>query len=196
MPSSSASLLSMCKRSPRRGKHDGIVVHRDEFDHVNREERRLSFAVVNVKEFARPRESHVLTKSKGFMELIPLPRRFNRGRANCVALPVPRAIHERQLTWVEVHIRNVPNLFLLRVILETRILRPALQHNTDAGRHEQIKGTTLPRKESFQGCQEPCFRMSFASFPLPITSTHPQTNNCLEWVPWRHAVSVDNVYVR
>ena len=34
------------------------------------------------------------------------------------------------------------------------IVRPALQHDIDAGRHEQIKGTTIPGRESCQGCQE------------------------------------------
>ena len=70
-------------RSPLRGKHDGIVVHRYEFDHVNREGRRLSFAVVNDEGCARPREGHVLTKSKGFMVVILLRGRFNSDGANC-----------------------------------------------------------------------------------------------------------------
>ena len=102
------------------------------------------------KEFARAREGHVLTKSRGILVVIPLPRRFNRDRAICVTLPVPRAIHDLRLTWREIHIRNVPNVFLSRVILKTHNMRPALQHNMDAGRHEQVNCTTLPRTESFQ----------------------------------------------
>ena len=47
------------------------------------------------------------------------PAAFNRDRANCVTLHVSRAVHERQLIWREVHIRSVPNLHLLGVILET-----------------------------------------------------------------------------
>ena len=68
------------------------------------------------------------------MVVIPLPRRFNLDRAKCVALSVPRAIHERS-------------------ILETHIMHPALQHNIRAGSHELIK-STHHRKESFQSWHE------------------------------------------
>ena len=52
------------RTSPIRGKHDGIVVLRDEFDHVNREGRRLSFADVTVEECARPNGRHDSQRAK------------------------------------------------------------------------------------------------------------------------------------